>query len=143
MGKKTGKVYVVGHKNPDTDSICSAIAYAELKKKLTGDEYVAKRAGQVNEETQYILSKFNVKAPDLLKNVKLQAKDLDIHKIEGVAPNVSIKDTWAKMKENNISSAVGISWRDKNCNLKEQVEEADFNMYKDKRHFYGSNNIVK
>ena len=38
MGKKTGKVYVVGHKNPDTDSICSAIAYAELKKKLTGDE---------------------------------------------------------------------------------------------------------
>ena len=67
MGKKTGKVYVVGHKNPDTDSICSAIAYAELKKKLTGDEYVAKRAGQVNEETQYILSKFNVKAPDLLK----------------------------------------------------------------------------
>ena len=54
MGKKTGKVYVVGHKNPDTDSICSAIAYAELKKKLTGDEYVAKRAGQVNEETQYI-----------------------------------------------------------------------------------------
>ena len=58
MGKKTGKVYVVGHKNPDTDSICSAIAYAELKKKLTGDQYVAKRAGQVNEETQYILSKF-------------------------------------------------------------------------------------
>ena len=104
MGKKTGKVYVVGHKNPDTDSICSAIAYAELKKKLTGDEYVAKRAGQVNEETQYILSKFNVKAPDLLKNVKLQAKDLDIHKIEGVAPNVSIKDTWAKMKENNIKT---------------------------------------
>ena len=48
MGKKTGKVYVVGHKNPDTDSICSAIAYAELKKKLTGDEYVAKRAGQSN-----------------------------------------------------------------------------------------------
>ena len=93
-----------GHKNPDTDSICSAIAYAELKKKLTGDEYVAKRAGQVNEETQYILSKFNVKAPDLLKNVKLQAKDLDIHKIEGVAPNVSIKDTWAKMKENNIKT---------------------------------------
>lgn len=104
MGKKTGKVYVVGHKNPDTDSICSAIAYAELKKKLTGGEYVAKRAGQVNEETQYVLSKFHVKAPDLLKNVKLQAKDMDIHKIEGVAPNVSIKDTWAKMKENNIKT---------------------------------------
>ena len=51
--KKNRKVYVVGHKNPDTDSICSALAYANLKRKVTGQEYVAKRAGQVNEETQY------------------------------------------------------------------------------------------
>ena len=58
MGKKTGKIYVVGHKNPDTDSICSAIAYAELKKKITGDEYTARRAGQINEETHYVLKKF-------------------------------------------------------------------------------------
>ena len=50
--KKNRKVYVVGHKNPDTDSICSALAYANLKRKVTGQEYVAKRAGQVNEETQ-------------------------------------------------------------------------------------------
>ena len=49
MGKKTGKVYVVGHKNPDTDSICSAIAYAALKAKITGNEYEARRAGQINE----------------------------------------------------------------------------------------------
>lgn len=104
MGKKTGKVYVVGHKNPDTDSICSAIAYAELKKKVTGEEYVARRAGQINEETQYVLAKFGVKAPELLKNVKLQVKDLDIHKIEGVEPNVSIKDTWAKMKEQSVKT---------------------------------------
>lgn len=104
MGKKTGKVYVVGHKNPDTDSICSAIAYAELKKKITGEEYVARRAGQINEETQYVLSRFGVKAPELLKNVKLQVKDLDIHNIEGVEPNVSIKDTWAKMKEQSVKT---------------------------------------
>lgn len=104
MSKKTGKVYVVGHKNPDTDSICSAIAYAELKKKVTGEEYVARRAGQINEETQYVLSRFGVKAPELLKNVKLQVKDLDIHNIEGVEPNVSIKDTWAKMKEQSVKT---------------------------------------
>lgn len=104
MGKKAGKVYVVGHKNPDTDSICSAIAYAELKKKVTGEEYVARRAGQINEETQYVLSRFGVKAPELLKNVKLQVKDMDIHKIDGVDPNVSIKDTWAKMKEQNVKT---------------------------------------
>lgn len=104
MGKRSKKVYVIGHKNPDTDSICSAIAYAELKKKVTGDDYVARRAGQINEETHYVLEKFGVDAPALLQNVKLQVKDLDIHKIDGVSPNVSIKDTWAKMKENNIKT---------------------------------------
>lgn len=104
MGKKAGKVYVVGHKNPDTDSICSAIAYAHLKKQLTSNEYVARRAGQINEETHYVLKKFKVDPPDLLSNVKLQVKDMDIHKMEGVEPNVSIKDTWAKMKEQNVKT---------------------------------------
>ena len=104
MGKKAGNVYVVGHKNPDTDSICSAIAYAHLKKQLTGNEYVARRAGQINEETHYVLKKFKVDPPDLLSNVKLQVKDMDIHKMEGVEPNVSIKDTWAKMKEQNVKT---------------------------------------
>ena len=104
MGKKSKKVYIVGHKNPDTDSICSAIAYAELKKKITGDDYVAKRAGQINEETHYVLKKFKVDAPGLLQNVKLQVKDMDIHKISGVSPNVSIRDTWEKMKENNVKT---------------------------------------
>lgn len=104
MGKKSKKVYIVGHKNPDTDSICSAIAYAELKKKITGDDYVAKRAGQINEETHYVLKKFKIDAPGLLQNVKLQVKDMDIHKIDGVAPNVSIRDTWEKMKENNVKT---------------------------------------
>ncbi len=104
MGKKSKKVYIVGHKNPDTDSICSAIAYAELKRKITGDDYVAKRAGQINEETHYVLKKFKVDAPGLLQNVKLQVKDMDIHKIDGVSPNVSIKDTWNKMKENKVKT---------------------------------------
>ena len=72
MGKKSRKVYIVGHKNPDTDSICSAIAYAELKRRVTGDDYVAKRAGQINEETHYVLKKFKMDAPGLLQNVKLQ-----------------------------------------------------------------------
>ena len=43
MAKKAGKIYVVGHKNPDTDSICSAIAYANLKREITGNDYIAKR----------------------------------------------------------------------------------------------------
>ena len=104
MAKKAGKIYVVGHKNPDTDSICSAIAYANLKREITGNDYIAKRAGQINEETHYVLQKFGVKVPTLLENVKLQVKDMDIHQIDGIGPNVSMKDTWIKMKENNIKT---------------------------------------
>ena len=100
MSKRSEKVYVVGHKNPDTDSICSAIAYANLKREVTGGDYVARRAGQINEETNYVLKKFGVTPPPVLENVKLQVKDMDIHQIEGVNPNVSIRDTWAKMKAN-------------------------------------------
>ena len=104
MEKKASKVYVVGHKNPDTDSICSAIAYAELKRQITGDEYVAKRAGQINEETHYVLQKFGVTAPALLNNVKLQVKDMDIRNIEGADPNISIKDIWEQMHERDTKT---------------------------------------
>ena len=69
--KKPKKVYVIGHKNPDTDSICSAIAYANLKNKITGEKYIAKRAGEVNGETAYVLDKFQVSVPSLLDNVSV------------------------------------------------------------------------
>lgn len=104
MGNKTGKTYVIGHKNPDTDSICSAIAYAKLKEEITGEVYEAKRAGQINEETAYVLDRFGAEAPALLTDVKLQVKDLDIHKIEGVVPNASIRDTWEKMQTDSVKT---------------------------------------
>ena len=100
--QKDRKVYVVGHKNPDTDSICSAIAYAELKKQITGKNYVAKRAGEVSEETRYVLDYFHVEEPALLQNVFQQLKDVDIRKIDGVSSQASIKEAWAMMWENSI-----------------------------------------
>ena len=102
--KKPKKVYVIGHKNPDTDSICSAIAYANLKNKITGEKYIAKRAGEVNGETAYVLDKFQVSVPSLLENVHLQVKDMDIRHIEGVSGHMSIKDAWARMKDENIKT---------------------------------------
>ena len=102
--KKPKKVYVIGHKNPDTDSICSAIAYANLKNKITGEKYIAKRAGEVNGETAYVLDKFQVSVPSLLDNVHLQVKDMDIRHIEGVSDHMSIKDAWARMKDENIKT---------------------------------------
>ena len=70
------KVYVVGHKNPDTDSICTAIAYANLKTKITGETYEPRRAGQLNEETQYVLEHFGVKVPLLLSDLREQIKNV-------------------------------------------------------------------
>lgn len=99
MGKKKEKIYVIGHKNPDTDSICSAIAYADLRQKVTGQVHEAKRAGQVNDETAYVLDRFGVEAPKLLTDVRLQVRDLDIHEMPGLKPNASIRDTWERMRQ--------------------------------------------
>ena len=99
--KKAKKIYVVGHKNPDTDSICSAIAYANLKRIITKNEYVAKRAGLLNEETQYVLERFGVEAPKLLSDVYLQVKDVDVNRRSGIPGNTSIKEAWTLMKSRN------------------------------------------
>lgn len=98
------KIYVVGHKNPDTDSICSAIAYAALKKELTGKHYVARRAGRLNEETQYVLEYFGVKVPKLLSDLRVQVRDVDLRRAENLNGSVSIKTAWAQMKELNIKT---------------------------------------
>lgn len=100
--RKDNKVYVIGHKNPDTDSICSAIAYANLKREMTGEEYVAKRAGELNGETAYVLDRFGVEVPGYLGDVHLQVKDMDIRQIEGVRSNASIREAWTRMKQENI-----------------------------------------
>ena len=98
MEKKKEKIYVIGHKNPDTDSICAAIAYANLKNQADGNRYEAKRAGHVNDETAYVLDRFGVEAPKLLTDVRLQVRDLDIHEMPGLKPNASIRDTWERMR---------------------------------------------
>ena len=99
MGKRKEKIYVIGHKNPDTDSICSAIAYADLRQKVTGQVHEAKRAGHVNDETAYVLDRFGVEAPKLLTDVRLQVRDLDIHEMPGLKPNATIRDTWERMRQ--------------------------------------------
>ena len=64
------KTMVIGHRNPDTDSICSAICYAGLKHELTGEEYVPARAGHINRETQFVLDYFGVERPVYVDDVK-------------------------------------------------------------------------
>jgi len=100
MSKK--KTLVVGHRNPDTDSICSAICYANLKHELTGQEYEPCRAGSVNPETEFVLNYFNMDAPRLIENVKTQVKDIEIRKTKGVERGISLKTAWEIMREEKI-----------------------------------------
>lgn len=100
MSTESKKVWVVGHKNPDTDSICAAISYAYLKNQ-SGDKktYVAKRAGVVNEETRYVLERFGVEEPPLVTYAGAQIKDINISKTAGVSNQISLKRAWELMKK--------------------------------------------
>ena len=100
MSTESKKVWVVGHKNPDTDSICAAISYAYLKNQ-SGDKktYVAKRAGVVNEETRYVLERFGVEEPPLVTYAGAQIKDINIRKTAGVSNQISLKRAWELMKK--------------------------------------------
>lgn len=94
----TRPVYIIGHKNPDTDSICSALAYAYLKNHVHGGGYIAARAGQLNQETQYVLNFFQAEAPVYVADVMTQVKDIEIRKTEGVRGNLSLKQAWNLMR---------------------------------------------
>ncbi len=96
------KVYVIGHRNPDTDSICSAICYSRLKHKIDGGCYIPARAGGINEETRYVLDRFGVPEPMLIDNITTQVKDIEIRKTAGVSRNLSIKRAWNMMQEKDL-----------------------------------------
>ena len=92
-------IIVVGHKNPDTDSICSAIAYANLKNQITPGSCIPRRAGTLNNETAFVLDYFHVKEPDLIEDVNTQVMDIEYRKIPGIPNSISIKDAWKMMGE--------------------------------------------
>ena len=91
-------VYITGHKNPDSDSICAAIAYAEFKNKNSDKEYIPVRLGELNRETSFILSYFGIESPKFIDNVKLQVNDLNIDRITPVSSEVTLKMAWTKTK---------------------------------------------
>ena len=96
----------IGHKNPDTDSICAAISYTYLKKQLEkpdgGYQYVACRAGSVSAETQFVLDYFHVPQPLFIENIGTRVKDLEIRRTPGVDAKISVKDAWNLMNTQNV-----------------------------------------
>ena len=118
------RVYIIGHKNPDTDSICSAIAYADIKNRTTSGKvkYVARRAGQINEETQYVLNRFGIEAPPYLGNVGTQVKDMDIRTSPDVNKHMPVRNAWNLMRENGI---VTLPIKDENGTLEGLITIGD------------------
>ncbi len=123
MDKK--HIYIFGHKNPDTDSICSAISYAYLKNQIASRMkendpglnafayaqesqpdvvYSPRRAGQLNPETEYLLKRFNTPSPVYINDVRVQVGDINVRKVDGVTENISLKQAWTIMRTVNIAT---------------------------------------
>ncbi|MCR5145398.1 MAG: putative manganese-dependent inorganic diphosphatase [Lachnospiraceae bacterium] len=103
MGLERKSVWVVGHKNPDTDAICAAITYANLKNKIDPTRaYIPKKAGKLSSETQYVLNRFGVEEPETVEDVGAQVKDIDYRETEGVDGHISLKKAWNIMKDHNV-----------------------------------------
>ena len=97
-------INIIGHQNPDTDSICSAICYADLKRKLTGEEYIAYRAGHVNAETQFVLEHFGVEPPRYIASFEPRLSDVQYRKVAGIDSEMSLRRAWDYMNENDIQT---------------------------------------
>lgn len=97
-------IYITGHRNPDTDSICSTIAYAEFKNKIQKTKAIPVRLGDINRETKFVLDYFGVEQPSLIDNVKVQVEDLNIDNTAPISPEISIKMAWTQMKKNNVKT---------------------------------------
>ena len=104
MPKAAHKVVVIGHRNPDTDSICSAIAYAELKNKTSSLVCEPRRAGKMNQETEFVLKKFGVKPPRMCTDVNPKIRDVDYREMPGISGSTSLRKAWEIMRDQQIDT---------------------------------------
>ena len=104
MPKTAHKVVVIGHRNPDTDSICSAIAYAELKNKTSDLVCEPRRAGKMNQETEFVLKKFGVKPPRMCTDVNPKIRDVDYREMPGIPGSTSLRKAWEIMRDQQIDT---------------------------------------
>ena len=95
-------IYIIGHKNPDTDSIAAAIAYGYLKSHVEDEIFIPARCGNISSETQYVLDRFGIKPPQFIGDVRTQVRDMEMRRIDGVTEDLSLRDAWKIMKENEV-----------------------------------------
>ena len=98
------EIYVIGHHNPDTDSICSAIAYAELKNRTSTLVCEPRRAGKMNQETEFVLKKFGVTPPRMCTDVNPKIRDVDYREMPGIPGSTSLRRAWKIMRDQQIDT---------------------------------------
>lgn len=98
------KIYVLGHKNPDTDSICAAIGYCCFKKTTGVENIYPGRLGRINKETEFVLDYFGVETPELIKNVKMQVMDMNIDRVVSISSQISAREAWNVMREQHVKT---------------------------------------
>lgn len=119
----THQIKVIGHCNPDTDSICSAIAYSRLKNMIDPNHPCKPcRAGLLNRETEFVLNYFSVPAPQLYTDVRSQIRDVDIRRMAGVDGEMSLRSAWVTMRDQEIDTLCVV---DEEQNLKGVITVKD------------------
>ena len=117
---------VIGHKNPDTDSICSAICYAEFKRRTTGEEFIPCRAGELNGETRYVLEHFGIVEPELIESLEPTLDDVQYRDTPGIDAQLSLKRAWEHMRDQNIQTVPILTKRGKLRGIVTLGDEARF-----------------
>lgn len=105
-------IYVTGHRNPDTDSIVSAMAYAALRNALGDREYRAARLGHVSDETQLVLDRFGFTPPPWIKTMRTQVRDLDYDTPPALSSAVTISRAWSVLSEDASIAAIPVTNED-------------------------------
>jgi len=104
--------YVCGHRNPDTDSIVSAMAYASLCNALGDNGYVPARLGQMNDESTFLLKRFGFQPPMLISTVRTQVRDIEFDRPPRLGGSVPVSHAWEIMQENPNLSALPVTNED-------------------------------
>ena len=101
-------IYVTGHRNPDTDSIVSAMAYAALRNALGDRDYVAARLGHISDETQLVLDRFGFKPPVLIQNMRTQVRDLEYDTPPALNTAVTVRHAWQVLQDDRSIPALPV-----------------------------------
>ena len=102
-------IYVTGHRNPDTDSIVSAMAYAALRNTLGDREYQAARLGHISDETQLVLDRFGFEPPVLINSMYTQVRDLEYDTPPALGAAVTVSRAWGVLQENGSLPGIAVA----------------------------------